>query len=86
MKRNKIKYLFQDYACVSYGVLHGPFCFYSPGGGLVSNSCATLMTPWTVAHQALLSMGLSRQEYWSGLPFPSPMDLSHPGIKHGSPV
>jgi len=40
--------------------------------------------PWTVAHQAPLSMGFSRQEYWSGLPFPSPGDLPNPGIKPGS--
>ena len=38
-------------------------------------------TPWTVAHQALRSMGFSRQEYWSGVPFPSPGDLSGPGIQ-----
>ena len=38
------------------------------------------MTPWTVARQAPLSMGFSRQEYWSGLPFPTPGDLSHPEI------
>ena len=38
-------------------------------------------TPWTVAHQVPLSMGFSRQEYWSGLPFPSPEDLPNPGIK-----
>ena len=38
-------------------------------------------TPWTVAYQASLSMGFSRQEYWSGLPFPSPGDLPDPGIK-----
>ena len=37
-------------------------------------------TPWTVAHQAPSSMGFSRQEYWSGLPFPSPGDLPDPGI------
>ena len=37
--------------------------------------------PWTDAHQAPLSMGLSRQEYWSGLPFPLPGDLPNPGIK-----
>ena len=43
-------------------------------------------TPWTVAHQAPLSMGFSRQEYWSGLPFPSPGDLSDPGIKPRSPA
>ena len=40
-----------------------------------------LATPWTVAHQAPLSMGFCRQEYWSGLPFPSPGDLSDPGIE-----
>ena len=39
------------------------------------------VTPWTVAHQAPLSMGFPRQEYWSGLPFPSPGDLPHPGIE-----
>ena len=39
---------------------------------LVVKSCMTLATPWTVVCQAPLSMGLSRQEYWSGLPFPSP--------------
>ena len=42
-------------------------------------------TPWTVAYQAPLSMGFSRQEYWSGLPFPSPGDLLDPGIEPGSP-
>ena len=40
--------------------------------------------PWTIVHQALLSMEFSRQEYWSGLPFPTPGDLPHPGIKHAS--
>ena len=38
-------------------------------------------TPWTVAHQTTLSMGLPRQEYWSGLPFPPAGDLPDPGIK-----
>ena len=42
--------------------------------------------PWTVAHQASLSMEFSRQEYWSGLPFPSPGDLPDPGIEPGSPA
>ena len=41
---------------------------------------------WTVAHQAPLSMGFSGQEYWSGLPFPSPGDLPYPEIKPGSPT
>ena len=43
-------------------------------------------TPWTVAYQAPPSMGFSRQEYWSGLPFPSPRDIPNPGIELGSPT
>ena len=43
-------------------------------------------TPWTVTYQTLLSMGFSRQEYWSGLPFLSPGDLPNPGIEPWSPV
>ena len=43
-------------------------------------------TPWTVAYHAPPSMGFSRQEYWSGGPFPSPQDLPHPGIKPRSPA
>ena len=58
----------------------------SCGGGLFAKSCLTLGTPWTVAHQAPLSMGFSRQEYWSGLPFPSPGDLPNPGIEPRSPA
>ena len=42
--------------------------------------------PWTVAHQAPLSMGFPRQEHWSGLPFPSPGDLPNPGIEARSPA
>ena len=50
-------------------------------------SCVQLfVTPWTIAHQAPLSMGLSRQENWSGLPFPPPGDLPDPGIKPSSHV
>ena len=59
---------------------------YGGGGGVVAELCPTLVTPWTVAHQAPLSMGFSRQEYWSGLPFPSSRDLPDPGIKPGSPT
>ena len=44
------------------------------------------MIPWTIAHQAPLSMGFARQEYWSELPFPSPGDLPDPGIKPRSPA
>ena len=43
-------------------------------------------TPWTVAYQAPLFTGFSRQGYWSGLPFPSPEDLPDPGIEPGSPT
>ena len=53
---------------------------------LVSKSCLTLYAPWVVAHQAPLSMEFFRQEYWSGLPFPSPGDLPNPGIEPGSPA
>ena len=52
-------------------------------------SCSVVpnsVTPWTVAHQAPLPMEFSRQEYWSGLPFPSPGNLSDPGIKPESPA
>ena len=52
-----------------------------------SLSCVRLfVTPWTVAHQAPLSVGFSSQEYWSGLPFPPPEDLPDPGIKPTSLV
>ena len=44
------------------------------------------VTPWTVAYQAPPSMEFSRQEYWSGLPFPSPRNLPDPGIEPGSPT
>ena len=48
-------------------------------------SCVRLFaTPWTIAHQALLSMGFSRQEYWRGLPCPPPGDLLNPGIEPAS--
>ena len=52
-----------------------------------SLSCVRLFaTLWTVARQAPLFMGFSRQEYWSGLPFPSPGDLPNPGIEPRSPA
>ena len=56
------------------------------GGGLVTKSCPTLGIPWTVACQAALSMGFSRQEYWSGLPFPSAGYLPNSGIEPRSPA
>ena len=54
--------------------------------GLVAKSCQTLATPWTVACQAPLSVGFSRQSYWSGLPFLSPEALPDPGIEPRSPA
>ena len=49
-------------------------------GGLVAKLCPTLATPWTVACQAPLFMGFLRQEYWSGMPFPSPLFGSESGV------
>ena len=56
------------------------------GGGLAAKSCPTPATPWTIAQQAPLSMAFPRQEYWSGLPFPSSGDLPDPGIEPASPA
>ena len=56
------------------------------GDGLVGQSCLTFVTPWTVTSQAPLSMGFSKQEYWSGLPCPPPGDHPDPGIKPGTPA
>ena len=53
---------------------------------MLTKSCRTLATPWTEAHQAPLSMGFPRQEYWNGLPFASPEDLPDPGIEPVFPV
>ena len=56
------------------------------GGGLVAKSCPTLVTPWTVACQAPLSMGFPRKKYWSELPFPLPGALPNLGIKSTYPA
>ena len=66
----------------SYNLFH----MDSGGGGIVAKSCPTLPTPWTVACQPPLSMGSSKQEYWSGLPFPSSVGLPNPVTKPGSPA
>ena len=55
-------------------------------GGLIAKLCSTLATPWTVVRQISLSLGFSRQEYWSGLLFPSPRDLPGAGIEPASLV
>ena len=59
---------------------------YGGGGCLVAKSCQTPVTPWTVASQTPLSVGFSRQEYWSGLPFSSTGDPPDPGIEPRSPA
>ena len=56
------------------------------GGGIFKRFFLHSETPWTVAHQTPPSMEFSRQEYWSGLPFPSPGDLPNPGMGPGSPA
>ena len=53
---------------------------------LVAQSCRLFATAWTVGRQAPLSVEFSRQEYWSGLPFPNPGDLPDPGMEPGSPA
>ena len=58
----------------------------SGGGGSVAKSCPILANPWTIAHQAPLSMRFSRQEYWSGLPFPTQWNLLNPGIELTCPA
>ena len=55
--------------------------------GLIRGACVlSRVTPWTRGYQTPLSMGFPRQEYWSGLPFPSPGDLPDGGIEPASPV
>ena len=69
-------------ACVCMCV--GAYNFWS-----CSFSCSVMsdsVTPWTVAHQGPLTTGFSRQEYWSGLPFPSPGDPPDPGMEPASPA
>ena len=57
-----------------------------PSESKVTQSCPTLVNPWTVAYQVPLSTGFPRQEYWSGLPFSSTRDLPDPGTEPGSPT
>ena len=72
-----------------FSILQGdlPFvwCFFPEWVKLLSR-VRLFATPWTVTYKAPLSMEFSRQEYWSGLPFPSPGDLPDPGIQPGSPA
>ena len=66
-RESLIKILREGHGSLDFDQKHG-----GGGGGLVAKSFATPATPWTVARQAPLSMGFSRQEYWSGLLIPSP--------------
>ena len=66
--------------------LYGHYSKQSPACACMFSHIQLFATPWTVAHQALLSMGFSRQEYWSKLPFPPSGELPDPGIKPESPV
>ena len=68
--------------CIVHGVTKSQTERLSLSFSLSRFSCVWLFaTPWTVAHRLPLSMGFSRQEYWSGLPCPPPGDLPNPGIK-----
>ena len=78
LKKLKIELPYGQKIDVSYQI--------DSSAGLVVKLCPTLVTPWTVAHQAPLSMGFSRQEYWSEQPFPSPGDLPDPVIELSSPA
>ena len=60
--------------------------FPQPCTSEATQSCPTLATPWTVAYEVLSPMEFSWQEYWSGLPFPSPGDLPDPGIEPWFPT
>ena len=80
-------YTFQNHFVQLHFKKSGFWFFFITGiGGLVTKSYLTLVIPWTVAHQAPLSMGFSRQEYWSGLPFTSPGDLPNSGTEPRSPA
>ena len=84
------------YLCLFYFFLYSLYVIYKIRKKVMKmsfNSSVSLLsrvrlfaTPWTVAHQAPPSMGFSRQEYWSGLPFPSPGHLPDPGIEPRSPT
>ena len=76
----------QFYIFVSILTLPSLISLLSKAKGKSLSHVQIFVTPWTVAYQAPLSMGFSRQEYWSGVPFPSSRDLPNPGIKPRSPA
>ena len=68
------------------GAVHAPCTQYHQSEVKSLSRVRLFATPWTVAYQAPLSIGFSRQEYWNGLPFPSPGDLPDPGVEPRSPA
>ena len=76
--------LYPSPTVLSPSILVLPYWFYLLV--LIDHCIQLFVTLWTIAHQAPWSMGLSRQEYWSGLLFPSSGDLPNPGIKPRSPA
>ena len=89
--RTRLKQLSRSAQYIHYlegnqGILSLPALNSSESESEVLSCVQLFAAPWTVAHQAPPSMEFSRQEYWSGLPFPSPRDLPHPGIEPRPPA
>ena len=84
MGSQRVKHNWSDLACTHSIILNISLNWKWKSESEVAQSCWLFVTLWNVAYQAPLSMGFSRQEYWSGLPFPSP-DLPNPGIELWSP-
>ena len=83
-RRKIFQFLDRCFLFCAISLLSTQTCKYC-GGGLVAKSCPTLATPWTGNLPGSSVHGFSRQEYWSGLPFPSPGDLFDPVIEPRSP-
>ena len=81
-----IYHIWKHSACSRYQPTTERYCVWVCMGAWSLSRVRLLATLWTVACQATLFMGFPRQEYWSGLPSPSPGDLPHPGIELGSPA
>ena len=81
----EFKLIFFDFSFLFQLGLWWCFCFQKERKAKLLSRVWLFATPWTAASQAPPSMGFSRQEYWSGLPFPSPGDLPNSGIEPGSP-
>ena len=87
--RGHKRYMIYDHIYIYFkknlpGLVFAPVC--ACVHAQLHNCVQPFATLWTIAHQTPVSMRFPRQEYWSGLPFPSPSDLPDPGIKPGSPA